>query len=237
MFVARSVIYYSGTREFHIYIVEIKYKDYGDPVTTMLLKAISIGLQYRFMFLEGRTSEFSPNRFNATLQQDLRVKIAEMTQQLDFLLWCSHEAGLDKPESIAQILGDMPVGELDRRSEVWENAKRELYAIARKMLAAADDRELLRTKVEFQMVLQSFCESTRLLNEDFTAKVLIALGRIVSGDAAKGGLNEAAAAAKAKLYIAPIKSKERNAARIKSHTAASKIANEKRRGTGSVSKR
>jgi hypothetical protein len=41
-------------------------------------------------------------------------------------------------------------------------------------------------------VLQSFCDSTRVLNEDFTAKVLIALGRIVSGEAAKGGLDAAA---------------------------------------------
>ncbi len=192
VFVARSVIYYSGTREFHIYIVEIKYKDYGDPVTTMLLKAISIGLQYRFMFLEGRASEFSPSRFNATLQQDLPAKIAEMTQQLDFLLWCSQEAGLGRPESILQILGDMPVGELDRRSEIWEDAKRKLYAVAREMLSAADDRELLQNKAKFLTVLQSFCDSTRVLNEDFTAKVLIAVGRIVSGEAAKDGLDAAA---------------------------------------------
>jgi len=192
MFVARSVTYYSGTREFHIYIVEIRYKDYGDPVTTMLLKAISIGLQYRFMFLEGRASEFSPSRFNATLQQDLRAKIAEMTQQLDFLLWSSQEAGLGKPESILQILGDMPAGELDRRSEIWEDAKSKLYAVAGEMLSAADDRELLQNKARFLTVLQSFCDSTRVLNEDFTAKVLIALGRIVSGEAVKGGLDAAA---------------------------------------------
>jgi hypothetical protein len=192
VFVARSVIYYSGTREFHIYIVEIKYKDYGDPVTTMLLKAISIGLQYRFMFLEGRASEFSPSRFNATLQQDVRAKIAEMTQQLDFLLWSSQEAGLGKPESVLQILGDMPVGELDRRSEVWEDAKRKLYAVARDMLLVADDKELLQKKAEFLTVLEAFCTSTKALNEDFTAKVLIALGRIVSGEAVKGSLDAAA---------------------------------------------
>jgi TIR domain len=191
VFVARSVIYYSGTREFHIYIVEIKYKDYGDPVTTMLLKAISIGLQYRFMFLEGRASEFSPSRFNATLQQDLRAKIAEMIQQLDFLLWSSQEAGLGKPESILQILGDMPVGELDRRSEIWEEAKSELYAVAREMLSA-DDREILQKKADFLKVLQLFCDSTKVLNEDFTAKVLIALGRIVSGETVNSGLDAAA---------------------------------------------
>jgi len=192
MFVARSIVYYSGTREFHIYIVEIRYKDYGDPVTTMLLKAISIGLQYRFMFLEGKTSDFSPTRFNATLQQDLRAKIAEMTQQLDFLLWCSQEAGLGEPEAILEILGELQAGELDHRSGVWEDAKRKLYVSAHKMLAASDDRELLQNKPEFLAVLQSFCDSTRVLNEDFTAKVLIALGRIVSGEGGKGRLHVAA---------------------------------------------
>lgn len=192
MFVARSVVYYSGTREFHIYIVEIKYKDYGDPVTTMLLKAISIGLQYRFMFLEGRASEFSPNRFNVTLQPDLRTKVAEMTQQLDFLLWCSQEAGLSKPEAILEILGDLKTGELDQRSEVWEDAKGKLYAAARKMLANPDDRGLLQDKPEFLAALQSFCDNTRVLNEDFTAKVLVALGRIVSGEAGNGSLDAAA---------------------------------------------
>ena len=191
MFVARSVVYYSGVREFHIYIVEIRYKDYGDPTTTMLLKAISIGLQYRFMFLEGKTSEFSPNSFNATLQPGLRGKIAEMIQQLDYLLWYSQDAGLNEPESILQILGDLPTGEIDRKSRIWEEQKSNLYAAARKMLAT-DDQQFLQNKVEFVAVLQAFCDSTRVLNEDFTSKVLLALGRIVSGDQLKVGLNEAA---------------------------------------------
>jgi hypothetical protein len=192
MFVARSVIYYSGVREIHIYIVEIRYKDYGDPTTTMLLKAISIGLQYRFMFLEGKTSDFSPNRFNATMLPDLRGKITEMIQQLDYLLWCSQEAGLNKPESILQILGDLPTGEIDRKSAIWEDAKSNLYAGARKMLAAADDRQLLQSKAEFTTILQTFCDSTRVLNEDFTAKVLLALSRIVSGGQASRAMETAA---------------------------------------------
>jgi len=191
MFVARSVIYYSGVREFHIYIVEIRYKDYGDPTTTMLLKAISIGLQYRFMFLEGKTSEFSPNSFNATLH-DLRGRIAEMIQQLDYLLWYSQNAGLNEPESILQILGDLPTGEIERKSEIWETEKSKLYAAARKMLATADDRELLQNKAAFVTVLQAFCDSTRVLNQNFTAKVLLALGRIVSGEQTKVGLDTAA---------------------------------------------
>jgi hypothetical protein len=95
-------------REFHIF--EIRYKDFGDPTTTMLLKAISVGLQYRFMFLEGKISEFSPDNFNATMQEDLRGKIAEMIQQLDYLLWYSRDAELRKPENILRMLGDVQLG-------------------------------------------------------------------------------------------------------------------------------
>lgn len=192
MFVARSIIYYSGMREFHIYIVEIRYKDYGDPTTTMLLKAISVGLQYRFMFLEGKISEFSPENFNATMQEELRGKVAEMIQQLDYLLWYSRDAGLRKPENILRILGNVQVGEVDSKSGVWEDAKARLYSAARKMLATASDRELPQDKAEFIAVLQAFCDSTKALNEDFTAKVLLALGEIVSGEQTKDHVERAA---------------------------------------------
>jgi hypothetical protein len=192
MFVARSIIYYSGVREIHIYIVEIKYKEYGDPTTSMLLKAISVGLQYRFMFLEGKISDFSPENFNATMQEDLRGKIAEMTQQLDYMLWYSRDAGLRKPENILLILGNVQTGEIDQKSAIWEDAKSTLYAAAHKMLATADDRELLQNKPAFVTALRSFCDSTRALNEDFTAKVLLALGQIVSGEDAQGAIGKAA---------------------------------------------
>jgi hypothetical protein len=192
MFVTRSIIYYSGVREIHIYIVEIKYKDYGDPTTSMLLKAISVGLQYRFMFLEGKISDFSPENFNATLQEGLRGKIAEMIQQLDYMLWYSRDAGLRKPENILLILGNVQTGEIDRKSTVWEDAKSTLYAAANKMLATADDPALLQTKPEFVTALRSFCDSTRAMNEDFTAKVLLALGQIVSGEDVKGAIDKAA---------------------------------------------
>jgi hypothetical protein len=185
MFVARSIIYYSGVHEFHIYIVEIRYKDYGDPTTTMLLKAISIGLQYRFMFLEGNVSEFSPENFNATLQDGLRAKIAGMIQQLDYLLWCSRDAGLRKPENILRILGNVQLGEIDRKSAIWEDAKSKLYAAAQTMLATFSDQGLLQNKPGFVAILQAFCDSTKALNEDFTAKVLLALGQIVSGEEIK----------------------------------------------------
>jgi hypothetical protein len=53
-----------------------------------------------------------------------------MIQQLDYLLWYSQDAGLNEPESILQILGDLPTGEIDRKSKIWEEQKGKLYAAA-----------------------------------------------------------------------------------------------------------
>ena len=50
---------------------------------------------------------------------------------------------------------------MPRRSEIWEDAKSNLYAVARKMLAAADDRDLMRNKAEF--VAQTFEKLEKVL--------------------------------------------------------------------------
>jgi len=181
MFVARSIIFYSGVHEIHIYIVEIRYRDFGDPTTSMLLKAISIGAQYHFMFLEGKASEYSPETFNATLQDELRGKLAEMIQQLDYLLWYSRDAGLRKAGNILHILGEVKPGEIEERAAAWEDAKAKLYASAQTVLGSKSDQELLQNKIQFVRVLKAFCDSTRTVNEDFTAKVMSALGAAVSG--------------------------------------------------------
>ncbi|HLZ02523.1 MAG TPA: toll/interleukin-1 receptor domain-containing protein [Bradyrhizobium sp.] len=181
MFVARSIIFYSGVHEIHIYIFEIKHRDFGDPTTSMLLKAISVGSQYHFMFLEGKASEYSPEAFNATLQDELRGKIAEMIQQLDYLLWYSRDAGLRKPGSILHILGDVKPGEIEKRAAAWDAAKAKLFASAQTVLGSKSDQELLQNKIQFVRVLKAFCDSTRVWNEDFTAKVMIALGAAVGG--------------------------------------------------------
>jgi hypothetical protein len=193
MFVARSIIYYSAVHEIHIYIVEIRYKDYGDATTTMLLKAISIGLQYRFMFLEGKTSDFSPETFNATLPNQLRAKVSEMVQQLNYLLWYSSDAGLTKPESILIILGEgVRHGEIGEKLRRWEAAKTDLYAAAQKIISSSDDRGLLDSQGEFVTVLQAFCDNTRVMNQEFTSKVMLALENIVSRGGSTGNVVRAA---------------------------------------------
>lgn len=59
LFVSRVVTYVSKQTEIHIYIVEIKSREYGDKETTQLLKAVSVGLRFRFLVFE-QDSEFTP---------------------------------------------------------------------------------------------------------------------------------------------------------------------------------
>jgi hypothetical protein len=178
--VARSVLYYSGVNEIHMYAVEVKSRDYGDSATTMLLKAIAVGLQYRFMFLE-HNSEFAPAAFGLTMLGGLREKVSHLIQELEFLLWMSKDAGLSGPENLLKIYGArLPTGELDQKAELWEKSKKELYVAAYAVLNASGNQELAARKVEFVDILKVVCDRTREMNEDYTARALRALETVVS---------------------------------------------------------
>jgi len=180
MFVARNVLYYSGVNEIHIWAVEVRSRDYGDPKTTMLLRAISVGLQYRFMFLE-QTSEFSPAAFSVTMLDSFREKISDLIQELDFLLWTSKDAGLGEAESLLRIYGhSLEPGEIDQKATLWEQHKTELYSAAYAALGARSNQELASKKIEFINVLKTFCDSTRGMNKEYTAKTLHAVEQLVT---------------------------------------------------------
>jgi len=183
LFVARSVLYYSGVNEIHIHVVEVKSRDYGDPTTTLLLKAISVGLQYRFLFLE-RTSEFSPASFYRTLINDFRKKVSTLVQELDYLLWLSKDAGLSDSHSLLLIYGDDPLADLDRQSESWEREKEALYASAYRVIGAQTSDALILEKADFLAHLTRFCAATYIMNRDFTSRVLRSLEGIVSNQQA-----------------------------------------------------
>ena len=180
MFVGRRIQYLSGLDEIHIYIVEIKARKSGDPTTSMLLKAISVGLRYRFMFLED-ASEFSPRQFHVTLVDDFRARVTRLVQELDFLLWESQSAGLGEPENILKIYGQtLAPGEVDAQSDAWEEVKSKLYAVAQEVIAADTKDAMVSKKAKFISVLEEFCAKTVVMNREFTAKVIAALQDIVS---------------------------------------------------------
>jgi hypothetical protein len=166
LFVGKSVVYYSGILELHIYVVEVKARDYGDPRTTMLLKAISVGLMYRSLFLEGN-SEFSPKTIRATLTRDLPKTASNLLQELEFVVWMSEEAGLSQANNLTLIYGDFERGELERRVREWEKRKSDVTSSALQVLRAADDRELELSKSSLEDCLSKFCSATRPVNNEF----------------------------------------------------------------------
>jgi hypothetical protein len=180
LFIARSVVYYSGTLELHVYVVEVKSRDFGDPTTTMLLKAISVGLTYRFLFLEGKSSEFSPDNIRATLPRDLPKSISNLLQELEYLVWLSNDAGLSKPMVMTMIYGGFRRGELETKVRAWEGLKTRLEQGALEVLrSAADHDKLVEAKDRFEDALSEFCAATAPMNREFLDNVLSRLQTIV----------------------------------------------------------
>jgi hypothetical protein len=61
IFTSRTTSFYGGHKDVQVYVVELlRPTQYGDPFTTLLLKALEVSLSYRFMFPENN-SEFSPD--------------------------------------------------------------------------------------------------------------------------------------------------------------------------------
>jgi hypothetical protein len=132
------------------------------------------------MFLEPN-SEFSPAAFSLTMVDSFREKVSDLTQELDFLLWMSKDAGLSEPESLLKIYGDtLKRGELDQKAVLWEQRRSELNSAAYAVLGALSNQEVASKKDEFVDVLMTFCESTREMNRDYTARTLHAVEKLVS---------------------------------------------------------
>ena len=179
MFVSRIVTYYSGQTEVHIYIVEIKTRDYGDEETTRLLKAISVGLRFRFLVLESQ-SPFTPDNLRY-VTVDLRPKVTELLQQMDLILREAKDARLDEPDILRRIYGDDGPTIVKRNMELWVKASNALYAAAHKLLSLSEQgSDIVSEREAFVESLASFAKETEAMNRDFTSKALMALAAEVT---------------------------------------------------------
>ncbi|MFL9826969.1 toll/interleukin-1 receptor domain-containing protein [Rhodoplanes sp. SY1] len=189
MFVARGIQYLSGLDEFEIHLVEIGSGRHGNYEMTRLVEALSIGLRYRYMFLEGQRSSYSVEKFKVAMLPTFKNRVSWMVRDLDKLVWQSKTAGLYEDEFLAQIHDYMPDGgdDFDTKLVLWDRAKAMLDAAARAVLDAATDEALAREKTQFVAVLRGFCTQTAAMNREFIAAVFAVLGGVVAASADRWG--------------------------------------------------
>jgi hypothetical protein len=179
LFVSRVVTYVSKRMEVHIYVVEIKSKEYGDKETSQLLKAVSVGLRFRFLVLE-QDSEFTPQNLGFPIMtlDVLKPKVAELLSQMNLILRDANQAGLQNPQILRRIWNGNAAKVQDMMT-VWERARKDLYATADGVLHATDANFADR-KVAFISSLTKFCQEIETMNREFTAKVMHLLAETIA---------------------------------------------------------
>jgi hypothetical protein len=181
LFVSKVVTYFSQKTEIHIYIVQMRTKDYGDPESTRLLKAISVGLRFRSLVLEEQ-SPFRPEKLGHPIVTgpDLKAKISEFLGQMDLILREANEADLSDPAFLISIWGKGEEKKVQDMIDVWEATRIRLYATSDDVLMAGEDLSSFRQKKEkFIEALQCFCEDVEIMNREYTSRVLSLLRNYV----------------------------------------------------------
>ena len=176
MFVSKVVTYVSQKTEIHIYVVQMRTRDYGDPQSTRLLKAISVGLRFRSLVLEDQ-SQFRPEKLGhpVVTAADLKAKVSEMLGQMDLILREAVEADLSDPAFLILIWGKKQEKKVQDMIDVWEKTRRQLYAAADEVLSASDDDNFRRKKENFVKALQAFGGEIETMNRDYTSRILTLL--------------------------------------------------------------
>jgi hypothetical protein len=180
LFVSRIITYVSKKTEIHIYIVQMIVRHYGDPLTTRLLSAISIGLRYRFLLLEPESKFNSdklayPLTMNPSAELDALKSITrELLSEMELVLRDANEANLLDPSLLELIWGAGSGDQVRRMMGDWETARSRLYLAAQNVLGAsgADSTERKRLFLDALCGLKS---ETERMNREYTLRALHAL--------------------------------------------------------------
>jgi hypothetical protein len=176
LFVSKVVTFVSQKTEIHIYVVQMRSKEYGDPLTTRLLKAISVGLRFRFLLLEEQ-SEFRPEKlgYPVVTAAELKAKVTEMQGQMDLILRDAVEADLRDPALLISIYGPGQEVHVQEMMDVWERSRKRLYEAMDTILKSADDNGFKGKKQQFIEALAAFCREVEQMNCEYTSRVLALL--------------------------------------------------------------
>ena len=197
LFVSRIVTFVSQKTEIHIYIVKMVIRHYGSPLTSRLLSAVSIGLQFRFLFLEA-DSEFRPATFEFPMAVDSskeleawKSKILELMSQLDLILREAQDQHLMDSELLDKIWGHGGGPLVQQMMGVWEVARAKLYTCGQEiLLSGAADFE--SKKEPFREALRDLCAKTEVMNREYTLRAVNSIASEVLGAANQNGLTQPA---------------------------------------------
>src|SRR6266567_4670749 len=177
LFVSRIVTYVSKKTEIHIYIVQMIVRHYGNALTTRLLSAISIGLQFRFLFLED-DSKFRPTKFEFPLSMEVskeldawKSNVAELLGQMDLILREAQDQHLMDTELLARIWGPGGGQNVQDMMGVWDAARARLYSTAQLVLISSES-EFPARKAPFKDALKDLCAKTEVMNREYKLRAL-----------------------------------------------------------------
>jgi hypothetical protein len=105
VFLTRSIKYLGGRQEFHLYFLEYLQRDeFGNPLTTVLLNALSLCCRFRSMFLEFG-SPFSARSIHfAAATAKMVAKARDLVKEINILWIDAAAAKLEDPEAWAKLV-------------------------------------------------------------------------------------------------------------------------------------
>jgi uncharacterized protein Yka (UPF0111/DUF47 family) len=180
-----STTYYNGKIEASIYAIEVlQRKDHGDPVTSLLAKALKSALRFRSLFLE-RNGLY--NYLNIAYGHDAIADVgADIVAELDFLTMDLTEADFNKPAAYAGILTNQ---DIELMASTWLPLKTKLLENCKEAMASKPGENTDKTKSELAATLREINTKVGPLNDRFLKAVAAKLVEIAEQDESASGAN------------------------------------------------
>jgi hypothetical protein len=132
---SRSIKFYNERREFHLYFVEVaRRNDFGNELSTRLLKALGLCCRFRFMFFEPE-SEFSEKVLTLRLPHEIRDEARKLVRELNLMQRDSMEAKLDSAVAWIRLID---FNELAEMHALYAPIEEKIRAAADGVLASED---------------------------------------------------------------------------------------------------
>ncbi len=184
--------YFDNYREFSVYFVEmLRREDYGDEVTSYLLKGLELVCRFRFMFLE-TDSEFSSENVLAIHPERLPELTSRLLRELNLLRKDARDAGMDEPKVWRNFVTWDHIKIMAEQYRPRELKVREI--IARIVAAKAQPAALTPLSQELSDMLEEMANAIRPENTLLLREMARKLENMVADQEGKSEVEPAAAA-------------------------------------------